>query len=249
MPKSFANYYRNNFPQFAKKAQKIITVSEYSANDISKTYEVDRAKIFVAHNGGNDKYSPLTDSQKIKAQKDFGQGDSYFIFVGSFSNRKNIHGIVKSFGLYRDAGGNSKLVLVGNPLWNYPEMDDALSESDYADHIIFTGHLSIEDLCLALGGSKGLVFPSYFEGFGIPIVEAFAAGVPVICSDRTSLPEVAGEAALYAGPDDHAKISEHMMALEKNNDLSKALIDKGFNRLPQFSWNNTANKIADVLFP
>ena len=248
LPKAYASYYRNYFPQFAKKAKRIITVSDYSANDISETYGIERSLIDVAPNGRNDAYRPLFDDEKVNTRNKHSMGLTYFVFIGNFSFRKNIHGIIEAYDQYRQAGGTSNLLLVGNPLWTYPEMDAALSNSNFADQIILTGHLAIEELTLVLGAAQALIFPSYFEGFGIPIVEAFAAGTPVICSDQTSLPEVAGDAALYSTPENHALIAEHMMTIEKNNSIRESLTRQGLERVMDYSWDRTANKIDQALF-
>ncbi len=248
LPKAYASYYRNYFPQFAKKAKRIITVSDYSANDISETYGIERSLIDVAPNGRNDAYRPLVDDEKVNTRNKHSMGLTYFVFIGNFSFRKNIHGIIEAYDQYRQAGGTSYLLLVGNPLWTYPEMDAALSNSNFADQIILTGHLAIEELTLVLGAAQALIFPSYFEGFGIPIVEAFAAGTPVICSDQTSLPEVAGDAALYSTPENHALIAEHMMTIEKNNSIRESLTRQGLERVMDYSWDRTANKIDQALF-
>ena len=103
-----------------------VTVSEYSANDIHETYGIAKDKISVAYNGYNTAYRVLSDGEKAKAKTEFAQGEDYFIFVGNFSFRKNIHGIIKAFEKYRSKGGSGKLLLVGNPLWRYTEMNDAL---------------------------------------------------------------------------------------------------------------------------
>ena len=248
LPKSYANYYRSYFPRFAKKAEKIITVSEFSKNDIAHTYDIDSEKIHVAQNGYNPAYRPLTSLEKTEARGRYSDNKPYFIFIGNFSYRKNIHGIVNAYDEYRRSGGTSKLLFVGNPLWHYKEMDDALAESMYADDIKFPGRLEIQDLVLALGAAQALLFPSYYEGFGIPILEAFAAGTPVICSNNTSLPEVAGDAALFANPDDKTMLSEHMHSVEKNISVSQKLIQQGLEQKSNFSWDITANKVNDALF-
>lgn len=248
LPKAYSNYYRSYFPRFAQKARNIITVSEYSAKDIATTYGIEPEKISVAHNGCNKRFRPLTETEikSIRAKHVF--DSEYFVFVGSFSYRKNIHGIINAYELYRNTGGSSKLVMIGNPLWRYNEMDDALAKSNYAEDIIFLGHLPLDELVKVTGAANALLFPSYFEGFGIPIIEAFGAGIPVICANTTSLPEVAGDAALYADPDDHAQISKHMLEVEKNNLLREKLVKSGFEQKNKFTWDNTANKVEMALF-
>ena len=118
----------------------------------------------------------------------------------------------------------------------------------FAEDIVFKGHLSIDELTKAMGGATALLFPSYFEGFGIPIIESFAAGIPVICSNLTALPEVAGEAALYCSPDDHDQMAAHMRSIEMESSLRESLIEAGKNQLQKFSWDQTANKVKQTLF-
>ena len=248
LPKAYRKYYRTYFPQFAKKSDQIITVSEYSANDIASKYEIDRKKIHVAYNGANEAFKPLNEKIKEKTRKEFSKGEEYYVFVGNFSSRKNVHGIIKAFDQYRMIGGKKKLLLVGNPLWRYAEMNDALEASPNQEEIIFTGSLSLDKLTKVVGSAFALVFPSYFEGFGIPIVEAFRCGVPVITSNKTALPEVAGDAALISEPDDFEKISSYFFLLESDGNQRLKLIQKGFSRAESFLWANTANKVKSVLF-
>lgn len=247
LPRAYRNYYRSHFPRFARIAKHIITVSQYSADDIAQTYGVGPEKITVAHNGGNPAYKPLNAQERKEARQRFAKGRPYFIFVGNFSYRKNIHGIVKAYDAYRKAGGHSLLLLVGNPLWRYREMDEAIEASAFRTDIHFTGHLALEELTQALGGAQALVFPSYFEGFGIPVVEAFMAGVPVITSTATSLPEIAKNAALLYPPDDHASVSNAMITLEQDLTYRSMLIEKGNKRAQDFSWDNSTNKVIHAL--
>lgn len=248
LPKRYSDYYRAHFPKFARIARNIITVSEYSANDISKTYGIDRDKITVAYNAANDAYRPLSEQEKTEARQEFANGKPYFIFVGNFSHRKNIHGIIRAYGAYRDQGGESALVLVGNPLWRYTEMDEALDNITQKNDVFFTGRLPLERLIKAAGGGQALLFLSYFEGFGIPIAEAFKASLPVINSNVTSLPEIAGKASLSVNPEDTSKTVEHMLRIESDEQLRQSLVEKGKEQLKKFNWNVSANKIKVALF-
>lgn len=248
LPLAYRNYYRKYFPRFAKKAAHIITVSEYSANDIHSTYGIARDKISVAHNGFNEAFRPTTNHEKQEARNLLSKGNRYFIFVGNFSHRKNVHGIIRSFDKYKREGGAFDLVLVGNPLWRYQEMDDAMEHSPFKHHIHYSGRLQMEQLVQAMGAAEALVFPSYFEGFGIPVIEAFAAGVPVITSNRTSLPEIAGEGAVLCDPDDYEQIGVAMKRLELDESYRDQLIIKGNEQAAMFSWDKTANKVQEALF-
>lgn len=248
LPKAYSKFYRNYFPQYAQLAHKIITVSSFSKDDIAITYGVNKSKIYVAHNGCNSRFRALTNEERQSARNRYAHGHRYFIFVGSFSKRKNVHNVIRAFDKFRLAGHEAKLILVGNPLWKYPEMESALEASAFVQDIIWTGRLNMEALPNAMGGAEALLFPSYFEGFGIPILEAFHAEVPVITSPNSSLTEVAGQAALYAEPDDYEKISEQMIKIFTSENEALRLVEAGKIQRKPFSWENTANKVKDVLF-
>ncbi len=248
LPWAYRKYYRYFFPRFARLAKHIITVSEYSRQDIHKSYDVDLDKISVAYNGANEQYRPLSDKEKTSAREQFAHGSAYWVFVGNFSSRKNIHGIIESYDGYRRKGGIKKLVLVGNPLWQYSEMKETLAQSPFSSDIIFAGHLSAKRLTLAMGGAFAMLFPSFFEGFGIPVVEAFRAGIPVITSNQTSLPEVAGDAAITVNPTNQEEITAAMFALEQDEKTRNERIKKGLIRGEKFSWAHTANKVKLAMF-
>ncbi|MEX2595421.1 MAG: glycosyltransferase family 1 protein [Salibacteraceae bacterium] len=247
LPPKYARYYQKYFPLFARKAERILTVSEYSKTDIHKTYGIEKSKIDVAHNGYNPAYRKLSEEEKCTSRKRFAEGEHYFIFVGNFSYRKNIHGIIKAFDHYKQHDGVGKLLLVGNPLWNYAEMDEALKHARFSNDVLFAGRLEIQDLTMAMGAAEALLFPSYFEGFGIPILEAFAAETPVITSPLTAMPEIAAEAAMYAHPENFKKISNHMKDIFHNENQRIKLVRKGKEQLLNFSWDQTANKVKSTL--
>lgn len=248
LPKSYANYYRNYFPQFAQRAKHILTVSDYSANDMQRTYGIESSKISVAHNGKSDQYQPQGSETDASTRKQHTQGLPYFVFVGNFSYRKNIHGIISAYNTYRSQGGQHRLLMVGDALWRYNEMDQEMAKSEFADDIIFTGRLELPELIKVVSAAEALLFPSYFEGFGIPVLESMAAGTPVICSDCTSLPEVAGDAALFVSPDDNQAMANHMLAITSNKNLRQDLVKQGLIQSQKFSWDQCANKVKSVLF-
>jgi len=243
LPKAYRNYYRKYFPRFAKRAHRIITVSEYSKQDISKIYGVDTQLIDVAYNGRNEAYQPLNEQQKKEAIQAFGKGQPYFVFVGNFSQRKNVHGIIQAFDAYKSQGGAGHLVLVGNPMWKYQEMTEALEASPNQSWIHTPGRLAIDQLVTCVGGATAMIFPSFFEGFGIPVAEAMAAGVPVITANNTSLPEVGGKAACLVEASDAESIAKHMLEIETSESRREEMIQLGLEHVSQFSWSKTAEDV------
>ncbi|MBK8311760.1 MAG: glycosyltransferase family 4 protein [Chitinophagaceae bacterium] len=162
--------------------------------------------------------------------------------------RKNIKRLIDGFNLFKErTQSDFKLVLAGSLLWQKTDIEDSYTNSQYKDDIIFTGRLSDDDLQKVLGAAYALSFVPIFEGFGLPIVEAFQSGVPVICSNVTSMPEVAGDAALMVDPFNIDSIANGMNKLADNNDLRNELIDKGHQQKKLFSWSRTAELLWDCI--
>lgn len=240
LPKNYSKYYRKYFPQFAQKAKRVATVSEYSKQDIAKTYGIDDSNIDVVYNGYNTIYEPLPIEKQQEVRKKISNGKPYILFIGSIHPRKNLRNQLKAFDmLNRYYDDKFRLVIVGEAMWN-----DHLA--DWVDrrkknNIILMGHQSQDKLKEIIGSASLLTYISHFEGFGIPILEGFAAGVPVITSTTTSMPEVAGDAALTVYPDDAAHISNIYKKVLFDEALQKEMIEKGGARLNNFSWDKTAD--------
>jgi len=237
-----SKYYNYFFPRFAKEASRIATVSEYSKADISTNYGVSTDKIDVVYNGVNPFFRILNKEEKELARNKFSLGNPYFIYVGSIHPRKNIPTLLKAFALFKkEASRPQKLVLAGPHYWGMADVYKQLKELSIEDEVIFTNRLSNEDLALALGGADALTFIPYYEGFGIPLVEAMEAGVPIIASNVTSLPEVGGRAALYADPKDAESVKNEMVKLVSDDSLASRLVEEGFIQKQKFSWDKSAD--------
>lgn len=245
VPRTYLKYF---FPKFAHKAEKIITVSQYSKDDIVKTYNIDPSKIHVAWNGASDKFIPLSDKEKTEVRNEICQGEEYFLFVGAIHPRKNVTRLLQAFEKFKKETNSSvKLVIVGTPLWKNAQTDFAISEKIKSE-IIFTGHLSLDELAKIMGAAKIFCFVPYFEGFGIPLVEAMKCGTPILSGNLTSLPEVAGDAALYCYPMNVEDIASKMIALNNDELLRMQLSEKGIQRSKEFDWNKSAEAVSKVLF-
>ena len=236
-------YLQSYFPQFAKKAQHIITVSEFSKQDIVKQYQIDPKKITVAYNSANAIFKPQSESVKAKAKADFTNGEPYFVYVGAIHARKNVDRLIAAYRLFKKkTGSTTKLLIVGEALWDQPALQSATSG------ILYTGHVQIEQLAEVVGAAKALCLVSYFEGFGIPIVEAMQSGVPVLAGDLTALPEVCGNAGVLVNPFDVGAIADGLVQLDSNDILRAELIVKGFSQSEKFTWAKTTRIIEKVLF-
>ncbi len=237
-------YFRTFFKRFAQKARRIATISEYSKADIVKWYAIDPQRIDNVSCGVKEKFSPLSEVEKIATKQRYSLNEDYFFFIGSMHPRKNIVRLIEAFSLFRQ-GSNSKLKLVlgGHILWDDNSIKTVLEKSRFKDDVIFTGRLSDEELKLVLGSAHALSFVPTFEGFGLPIVEAFQAEVPVICSNTTSMPEVAGDAALQVDPFNVEEIAGAMEKMASNEVLRKELIAKGRLQRTRFTWQKTADML------
>lgn len=241
-------YFRKYFPKFARKAQHIITVSEYSKQDILSTYGVNEDKVTVCYNGASEDFHPLSDEERRETRNRLFKGRPYFIFVGALHPRKNVEGLFRSYDAFRESTDtDTGLLIVGEKLWNHDGSEQAYESMRFKDSVHFSGHLPSEDLVLAVGAARALVFPSFFEGFGIPLVEAMRAGTPILSSDRSSLPEVGGDAALYFDPEDMMAMTRAMIQIDSNKELRAELRAIGLNRGQNFSWDRTANGVWSVL--
>jgi glycosyltransferase involved in cell wall biosynthesis len=248
LPKSAGKYYRTYFRQFAHRAAHIITVSEYSKQDIITTYNVPEAKVSVAHNGVNPKFEPLSPEDKQDAQNQFAQGCPYFVYVGALHRRKNITRLLQAFDIFKSskAGSNYKLVIAGATMFRDKDMEMVYHQMSHKSSVVFLGRVEMDKLIKVMGGADALVYVSYFEGFGIPIVEAMRCGVPVITSTTTSMPEVAGDAALIINPLIVDQISTAMQQVTESS-VADELRRKGLIRSELFKWDTTAAKVWEVI--
>ena len=236
-----AKYYNYYFPKFARLAKRIATVSFYSKEDITRSFKVDYDKIDVVYDGINQIFEPISDEDKKKVRSMFTNGAEYFLFVGALHPRKNVCGLLKAFDAFKSVvNDTTKLVIVGGEMHKTGPIFETYENMRHKEDVVFTGRVPTADLHDIFGAAMALTFVPFFEGFGIPIVEAMSAGIPVICSNTTSIPEVGGNAVLYADPVKIDQITDAMLELHKNTDLRNTLVEKGFIQKNKFSWDETA---------
>jgi len=243
LPIAARYYLRYYFPKFAEKAHRIATVSEFSKNDIVGEYGVDPTKIDIVYNGAGDAFQPISAAEKVTQQAQYADGHPYFIYVGALQPRKNIALLLKAFDAFKKKHQLPyKLLLSGEKKWWNSEQEKAFSQMNYKDDVRFLGRLDQVALAKALAGAEALTYISFFEGFGIPLVEAMKCHVPIVTSGVTSMPEVAGEAAVYCSPFDQDSIAQAMEEVIQP-DRKAQLIAAGKERHHQFSWEHTANRL------
>lgn len=237
-------YYRHFFNRYAHKAKHIITVSEYSKNDIINSYRIKPEKITRIYNGINTCLKSVTDEEKIKTKKILTQENDYLVFVGALHPRKNISRMLQAFDIFKKHDTNNiKLVIIGEKYFWNNEMKNVWKNLLHKKDVIFTGHLQPDEMKNTLGAAIAMIYVSYFEGFGLPVIEAMQCKVPVITSNITSLPEIAGNAALLVDPFSTDTIADAMYKITTNYELRTDLIKKGILRAKEFSWDECAENV------
>lgn len=239
---SHQRYMTRFFPRFAQKATRVATVSEFSKQDLVDTYGIGAEKIDVVYDGSHSNYQPVSEEQQQSTRLKYTQGKPYFIFIGTISKRKNITNILLAYDKMRAATPQSqeKLVIVGHKFWWEGEVVEAYENMRFKDDVVFLGRAEADELSLLLGSARALLYCSLFEGFGIPIIEAFNAHTPVVTSNLTSMPEVAGDAALLVDPYDTDAMAEAFARIATDDELCSTLVERGLSRRNLFNWDRTA---------
>jgi glycosyltransferase involved in cell wall biosynthesis len=248
VPYLVQQYYNWFTPKFAKKAAHIITVSNFSKQDIVERYSIAESNITVVGNGCNKEITALDKVQIEQVRKQYSNELPYFVYVGAIHPRKNIAGLLAAFDAFKtQEKSNTKLILVGRMAWKTSEIKRVLANMKHAEDVIQLGHLERTELSKVLGGALALVYPSFFEGFGIPLLEAMYAEIPVITSNASSLPEVAGDAAILVDPNQKSALVEALKMISVDENLRADLIQKGRQQREKFSWEKTAEKVVEII--
>lgn len=247
-PAAVSKYYKKYTPLYAKKASRIATVSTFSKNDIVKQYGIKPENIEVVYNGASEMYKPLTESEKGKFKEEKTQGKDYFIYAGSVHPRKNVLGLLKAFNQYKQQYLNDdiKLVIAGRKAWHTSEAEQYFNTMRFKSEVIFTGHLNQLELSKYMGAAYAMVYVSFFEGFGIPILESMQCGVPAICGNNSSMPEVGGDACIAVDVDNPHAISEAMQKMRKDSQFYEAACKKSIAQAKKFSWDKTAELLWEA---
>lgn len=229
-----------------RRANKIITISEATKEDIIKYYPQAKEKIKVIYLGWNSsEFGPISESNREIFIDEHDYPQNYILYTGRIETKKNIQNLIRAYRM-----GNFKwpLMLAGRPgNFGYEEIQDMIKDSRVKNDVILLGYVSQKNYPKLIASSRMFVFPSKFEGFGLPILEAMASGVPVVCSDMPVLHEVADQAAVYFDPDNPEDIKNKMEQVYQEARLREIFIDKGFQRAKEFSWTKCAKETLNYI--
>lgn len=230
-------------PKALRKAELVVAVSEFTKQDIVDYYKIDPKKIVVVHNAVDQKrFHPTGLTNDVR--KRYKLPGEYLLFMGTLEPRKNVQRIVEAYNeLSSEIRTKYPLVLAGGKGWLDQGIENAIQQVKTPGKVIRTGYIDDDDMAAVYSGAKLFLFPSNYEGFGIPVLEAMACGTPVITADNSSLPEVAGTAALYVKAEDVKDITAQITKLISDPSLAKELRVKGFEQVKKFSWEKSAQSL------
>lgn len=252
MPATVGPYYRKKFlssiSEILDKSDAILTVSEFSKNDICRELGVPEDKVFVSKLAAEDIYVPM-DKQLAKAyiREKYGIEDDFFLYVGGFNPRKNIKSLLMAYAyIKRKLKKSHKVVILGKQGRSYDDLVTLSHKLKINNDCIFTGFIPVDDMPLFYNAASVFVYPSLYEGFGLPVVESMACGTPVITSNITSLPEVVGDGAITVAPKDYVAIGHYMLNLVEDEYLYEDMKRKALKRAALYSWDKTVMDTIEV---
>jgi len=237
-------YYKYFTQKFIDKSKHIVTLSCFSKKDIESSYNVEHNKIGVVYSAAKPIFKPL-DYNEIEQVKDgYADGRAYFLFVGGFHPRKNLMNVLKAFSLFKKwQRSNMKLLIAGAVAVQYDDILIKLKTYKYKDDIVLLDYVDETQLARITAATYCVLYPSFFEGLSVPIIEAMQCAVPIITSNNSSMPEIGGNAALYVNPDEPNDLAEKMQLIYKDENLRSKLIEKGLRQAATFNWNTATEKV------
>ena len=247
VPSTVLNYYQKYIPQFIDRAEKIVCVSNFVKKDIQNKFQNTNPNKIISIPNACSK----TDFEDCLSKKEtldkFSEGREYIFYVGAIHPRKNLKTLIEAFESFADENTETDLLIAGRMAWQNEDLENAYKNSKHKSRIKLLGYVADHDLNSILKHALVFVYPSLFEGFGLPILEAFHAEVPVVTSNVSSMPEVAGDAAILIDPNSSMEISNAIKLLADSKLKRQELIEKGKIQRQKFSWDRSAKEVFDVL--
>ncbi|XRP97069.1 glycosyltransferase family 4 protein [Methanocaldococcus sp. 16A] len=240
------NRYKILLPKTLKTSDKIISISNHTKQDLIKHFKIPEDKIKVIHLAANEDYKPLKENEINKIKQKYNLNYPFILYVGGLAPNKNIERLIQAFYKLKKQGINHKLILTGIKRYKYKSIFETIEKLNLQKDVIFTGYVPDEDLPGLYNAADLFVYPSLYEGFGLPPLEAMACGTPVITSNTSSLPEVVGDAGIMVNPYDVDELAKAMYEVLTNDGLREELSKKGLERAKLFSWKKCAEEHLKV---
>lgn len=239
---NYLKLFNNQMSSIIKRCDGIITVSEFSRQDIAKDFGFPKEKIYVTYLASEPIYRPLNKNICNEIlKKYYSIPNNYILYVGGFSPRKNICGLIEAFSIVeKKLPKDMKLVIAGNKGKSYQIYKTLSEKLNISEKVLFPGFIPMEHMPYLYNGAKLLVYPSFYEGFGLPPIEAMSCGIPVIASNVTSIPEILGDSALLCSPNDISDLSDKILMCTYDENIRNKLIKSGFDKSNSLTWNETA---------
>lgn len=228
-----------------KKAKAVIAVSENTKKDLQEKFHAEN--VHVIYNAASKSFKQIPKSELADFILQTRLPKNFFLAVGTLIPRKNYVRLMRAFALFRKNNPGHNLIIVGKKGWNYHEIENAIKEYRLSGEVHILGYLSEKSLAGLYNLAQALVFPSLYEGFGIPLLEAMQCGCPVIASNTSSIPEVTGDAAIMIDPHSPEEIAEAMEKITKDSDLRSTIIEKGHAQSKKFSWEKAAKELVEIM--
>lgn len=247
LPLASRLFYSRWMPFSYRKATLIIADSEHTKKDLMALLKIPESKIRVVHLAVSKDFYPIKNRKKLNlVKKRYETGAKYLLHVGTLEPRKNLEFLVRSYALAVREGIEDNLVITGKKGWYYDGLFKLVSDLNLQNKVIFTGYVGEGDLPVLYSQATAFIFPSLYEGFGLPPLEAMACGVPVISSSTSSLPEVVGKAGILLSPKDEGLWAKNILKIIQDKGLARMLKAMGQRQASKFSWENTAQKTVEV---
>lgn len=245
---AYLKIFKQEMPRILSEADHVITVSQHSRNDLIKIMKLPPEKISVIYEAPESTYRKVNkEISKQRLQNKYGITDPYLLYLGGFSPRKNLNGLVKAYAqLKKELAKPPKLVIIGRHSPSFPPLAALVAKLGLEKDVLFPGFAPVQDLPFLYNAAELFIYPSFYEGFGLPPIEALACGTPTIVSNISSLPEVVGDAALKVDPHSQQAMTQAMYRLLTEEDLRRDLIKKGMRRSEEFSWTKTASQTIKI---
>ncbi|MCD6419587.1 MAG: glycosyltransferase family 4 protein [Synergistetes bacterium] len=245
-PRERVEFMEKNFASRLKLSDVILTVSEYGKREVEKYVGIPGGKIRVVYNAVDERFRPLSKASVTTYLRAKRYPEDYVLFVGAVEPRKNLETLIGAFGDIERSFGNLHLIIVGPKGWLCESVFRKVEELGLTNKVHFTGFVADEELIYLYNGAQVFVYPSFYEGFGIPVLEAMACKIPVIVSNTSSLPELVGDAGMLVDPHSQEGFAEAMRKVLEDRDEAERLSEKGYLRSANFSWEKSAKALMDI---